>query len=413
MDRAAAQINTVVIAQNCGCVVHQSHAATRTDATPSHTDENDNVVAASEAVTGSPGMRHIHHSTPKMMISETMTWMVSRISSVMGGPVRWRLAWYPSFGGVNAIPGPGPTVHLGFIGAVQKLVGAVQNARMRQVRERARFCLAMLMVVTLLGVPACRRTRNYNQSSADATVQSLADMLKDGNVQQIPSLIHAEDPKMQELLDKLGPLFARLNKLSETLQEKYPDEFNALLELAADAGSTKLTESGRTSQNRDQWRERMTLMIADPFGTLDGEMERLSTMYVDDETFALTIDGQPAFGVGVLIRQAEDGKWYFHMPDNIPGLNSKLPKTEAEWRIMNSMLKSVTNGVEWTERRIAEEENAGQLEEIWGQLAIDVGPQLVLQWGLYEQATKSREARLKKEREAQTTTPADPSGDGG
>ncbi len=280
-------------------------------------------------------------------------------------------------------------------------------------RTAMRVCVLIAMAMVLTGLPGCRRTRAYNQSSADATVRSLADMLKDGNVQQIPSLIHAEDPKMQELLDKLGPLFARLHNLSETLQEKYPEEFNALLERAADAGSTKLADSGRTSQNRDQWRERMTLMIANPFGTLDGEMERLSTVYVDDETFALTIDGKPAFGVGVLIRQAEDGKWYFHMPDNIPGLNSQLPKTDAEWRIMNAMLKSVTNGIEWTERRIAEEKNAGQLEEIWGQLAIDVGPQLVLQWGLYEQATKAREARLKKEREAQAPTPSDPPQDGG
>lgn len=73
---------------------------------------------------------------------------------------------------------------------------------------------------------------------------------------------------------------------------------------------------------------------------------------------------------------------------------------------MNAMLKSVTNGVEWTERRITDEKNAGQLEEIWAQLAIDVGPALVVQWGLYEQATKARDARLQREK-AEAVPPAE------
>ncbi|MCC6909257.1 MAG: hypothetical protein IT430_15055 [Phycisphaerales bacterium] len=278
---------------------------------------------------------------------------------------------------------------------------------------RTRSSLVYLVVVAgllaCLALPGCRR-RSYSQASADATVQSLADMLKDGNVRQIPSLIRAQDPKMQELLDRLGPLFDRLYKLSETLQEKYPNEVEGLLARAAEAGSEKLAASGRTSRSGEQWRDRMTLIIADPFGTMDREMARVSTIYVDDETYALTIDGQPAFGVGILIRQAEDGKWYFHLPEYIPGLSSQMPQTDYEWRIMNSMFKSVTNGVEWTERRIAEE-NAGQLEEIWAQLALDVGPQLVMQWGLYEQATKAREARLQREKRAGSAPDAEPAED--
>jgi len=271
--------------------------------------------------------------------------------------------------------------------------------------------LLILLAVVIVAAPGCRRARSYSQSSADATVHSLADMLKDGNVHLIPSLIHAEDPKMQELLGRLSPLLHRMHRLSQSLREKYPEEFNALLEKAAAAGSEKLASSGPTTQGREQWEQRMTLMIADPFGMLDREMERVSTVYVDDETFALTIDDQPAFGVGVLIRQAADGKWYFHLPQNLPGLNSRLPRSEAEWRIMNAMVKSVTNGVEWTERRITEEKNAGQLEEVWAQLALEVGPGLVLQWGLYEQATKARDARLRKE-EAEASAPIE-TGEGG
>lgn len=266
--------------------------------------------------------------------------------------------------------------------------------------------LAVLLSAAVFFAPGCRRSRTYHQTSADATVHSLADMLKDGNVHLIPSLIRAEDPKMQELLVRLGPLFNRMNRLSQSLREKYPDEFDALLAKAAAAGSERIAASGRTAQDRGQWEERLTLMIADPFGMLDREMERVSTVYVDDETFALTIDDKPAFGVGVLIRQADDGKWYFHLPQNLPGLGSRLPQSDAEWRIMNAMLKSVTNGVEWTERRITDEKNAGQLEEIWAQLAIDVGPALVVQWGLYEQATKARDARLQREK-AEPVPPAE------
>jgi len=279
-------------------------------------------------------------------------------------------------------------------------------------RTHLRITVLLSLSLALLALSSCRRGGNYSQSNADATVRSLAEMLKDGNVRQIPSLIRAEDPKMEALLDKLGPLFDRLYNLSQTVQEKYPDEFQVLLEKAASAGSAKIADSDRTNQNRDQWRDRFTLMLANPFGTMDKEMERVSTMYVDDETYALTIDGKPAFGVGILIRQADDGKWYFHVPENIPGLGSRLPKSDAEWRILNAMLKSVTNGVEWTERRIAEEENAGRLEEIQAQLAIDVAPQLVVQFGLYERATKARDEREKKEKQAQQTPPPD-SGEGG
>lgn len=279
-------------------------------------------------------------------------------------------------------------------------------------RIHMRIAVLLSLALAVITLSSCRRGGSYSQSDADATVRSLAEMLKDGNVHQIPSLIHAEDPKMQELLDQLGPLFDRLYKLSQTVQEKYPDEFAALLEKAASAGSEKLADSGRTSQNRDQWRDRFTLMLADPFGMMDEEMDRLSTVYVDDDTCALTIDGKPAFGVGILIRQADDGKWYFHVPENVPGLGSRLPKSDAEWRILNAMLKSVTNGVEWTERRIAEEENAGRLEEIQAQLAIDVAPQLVVQWGLYDRATKARDEREKKEKQAQPPAPPD-SGEGG
>lgn len=272
--------------------------------------------------------------------------------------------------------------------------------------------LLLLLAVMCTMLTACRRTRNYSQHSADAVVRSLAEMIKEGNVRLIPSLIHADDPKMQELLAQLGPLFDRMYRLSQTLQEKYPGEFQALLEKAAEAGSEKIASSGRSSQSRGEWEERFTLLIADPFGMMDKQMERVSVVYVDDETFALTIDDKPAFGVGVLIREGKDGKWYFHLPQNIPGLNSRLPQSDAEWRIMNAMLRSVTNGVEWTERRISEEKNAGRLEEIWGQLAIDVGPALVVQWGLYEQATKARDARLQRER-VETAPPASDPREGG
>lgn len=275
-----------------------------------------------------------------------------------------------------------------------------------------RLALGAVTVVLLIAVlsatlTSCRRTRTYSQNSADGVVRSLAEMIKDGNVRLIPSLIHSDDPKMRELLAQLGPLFDRMYRLSQTLQEKYPDEFQALLEKAAAKGSEKIPSTGRSSQGRSEWEDRFTLLIADPFGMLDQQMDRVSVVYVDDETFALTIDDKPAFGVGVLIREGKDGKWYFHLPQNIPGLNSRLPQSDAEWRIMNAMLKSVTNGVEWTERRISEEKNAGQLEEIWGQLAIDVGPALVVQWGLYEQATKARDARLQREK-AEAAAPPEP-----
>lgn len=269
---------------------------------------------------------------------------------------------------------------------------------MNPTRQQTTAVLLAVLVMGMLLITGCKPGKKYNQGSAAATVRTMEQMIKDGNAHQLPTLIKAESEEMQRLLDQAQPIIERMHKLGLALQEKYPEEFEALVQRGIDASKEKFNEVTDARDDGDQWRDRATLLIADPFGMLEREMGRVETVYVDDDTYAMTIDGKPAFGVGILIRQAEDGKWYFSVPETIPGLSSQLPQTDAEWRIMSAMLKSVANGVEWTERKITDEKDAGTLEEIWAELAINVAPNLVIQWGIYETVTKRRKEREKAEK---------------
>jgi hypothetical protein len=265
---------------------------------------------------------------------------------------------------------------------------------MNVVRRWVGLLLVVASVLPMMA-PGCRG-KKYDQSSAAATVRSMQEMIKDGNAHQLPTLIKAENEDMQRLLEQARPIIDRMHKLGIALQEKYPDEFDALVERGVAAGKEKFNEVTNQRPDGEQWRDRVTLLIADPFGMLDREMTRVDTEYVSDDTYALTIDGKPAFGVGLLIRRdIETRKWFFEVPDTIPGLSAQLPKSDAEWRITSAMLKSVANGVEWTERKITDEKDAGTLEEIWAELAINVAPNLVIQWGIYESVVKRRKEREK------------------
>jgi len=205
----------------------------------------------------------------------------------------------------------------------------------------------------------------------------------------VPELIRADDERLDGLLDRAGGLAQRLVDLARTIEEEYPHLVEDAREMAETEGVERAEEEGRRRGRRD-WGLRLQRLLADPGETIDDEISRVSVVEIDEETFAVTIDDRPAFGVGLLlVRHPEDGKWYLDWPDRIPGLDTAMPRTDAEWRIMNAVFTSIGKGVEWAEIRVAEGD-LGSLEDVWEEAAKYVVPNIVVSWAIYEQALEHR-----------------------
>ncbi len=248
----------------------------------------------------------------------------------------------------------------------------------------------MLLIGALVSLTSCwGRKGTYDQTTPEATVESLTEMIKNGDLPRIPELIQAEDEMLTRTLRSTAVILLRMQALSEKIKKEYPDEVDALFERIKKDAMETVQKKGEERGQTD-WGDRLQAFLIDPGSMFDEQTSRIGVAYVDDETYAVTFDGQPAFGVGMLIRQnPDDLNWYFVWPENIPGLNTKMPKTDAEWKILRSLLKSVANGVEWTEKTI-DEGKAKDLDAVWEQTMRNVGPNLAIGWMLYERALKKR-----------------------
>ncbi|MBL1217641.1 MAG: hypothetical protein D8M59_09110 [Planctomycetes bacterium] len=250
--------------------------------------------------------------------------------------------------------------------------------------------MMLLVMAGLLAVTTgCRRT--YDQSSAEAVMESARAMVEDGQVAQLPKLIYARTERERAMYDKCGYLLDRMYRLSERIREEFPEEVAELKDEGIEKAQEVAQEQDRRRGNDNVWQEWVAGFLSDPFGMLDKQMARVEVVEVDDLRSAVTVDGMPAFGVGLVIRKGDgdDPNWYFELPTSIPMVNQQMPQTEAEWKIIGAMLKSVANSVSWIEESIDSGE-AESLKDV-GQEAFEmVAPTLFMQWSLYDRAVKAR-----------------------
>lgn len=246
---------------------------------------------------------------------------------------------------------------------------------------------AAAAALALLLLPACDRTREYNQNTPEATLSSLFEMIGDGNIHRLPELIYTDDPQLRAALDDVGLLLQRVYSLGEEIRTQYPEDVARLRAEYEALAVEKARQMAEERGGEELWL-RLQLFLTDPQVAAENEIDRLGVVEIDEETFAVTIDNRPAFGVGLLMIRRE-GRWYFEFPQNLPGLGTSMPQTDAEWRIMRSILKSIANGVSWTEREV-ETGGIRNLDRVWRQAAEDVFPPIVTGWMIYEQALKAR-----------------------
>lgn len=210
------------------------------------------------------------------------------------------------------------------------------------------WVLASAMAVVLGG---CDRPKKYSQETPDDVLRSAAEMIRDGQTQRLPDLIHADNEQMRRMLDQLGRLFGNMQKLAAAAQQRFPDDMakmKAEAERRAASGDANpllaglLGEGGggRRGGPEDEgaMRDLINRLFADPYGWLEQNAERLSAEQITDDQATILLDGEPLIPIIGLPMIEREGKWYVALPTNMPPLNQGWPRTKQQWDILRSVV---------------------------------------------------------------------------
>lgn len=224
----------------------------------------------------------------------------------------------------------------------------------------------MLICVGVLG--ACTRDP-YPQGTPQETLASAQLMVKNGEAEKIPRLVHADNPDMRRWLNTVGRLMGDLETLSGSIRERYPQEVEALqaraVQAAKEGRATSLigqlvqqsrgaakggvglgpgrgsrgAQARERSQIKDDFNDGLARLFADPYAILSDAEGRLTVEEVDDETAAILWDQKPVLPpLGMVMRKEEDGKWFIVLPTNVPGAEKFLPKDSEQWEILGKLV---------------------------------------------------------------------------
>ena len=192
--------------------------------------------------------------------------------------------------------------------------------------------------------------REYPQATPEASLEAVYEMVLAGDAGRLPELIHSESAAMRGALDDLAVLCRELQELAEAASEVFPEESVRLSAvMRADPGAAFgaiRPRGGNLDPTAGPARDSLRLLLADPYGWILAERERLSVAVIDDSRAAVLRDGRPVFGIGMLMRRGEDERWRVELPLRIPGGARFTPQNDDEWRIVGSMLRVFAGAVE-------------------------------------------------------------------
>jgi hypothetical protein len=82
-------------------------------------------------------------------------------------------------------------------------------------------------------------------------------------------------------------------------------------------------------------------LFADPYGWVRESEKRLTTTFLTDTSVALLWDEKPILPpIGMVMRRDDkDGRWYFALPTNLPGVSNFMPKTKEQFEIFGGLIK--------------------------------------------------------------------------
>lgn len=219
---------------------------------------------------------------------------------------------------------------------------------------------AAIGLSVLMTLSGCSRD-DYAQSTPEETIASATKMVEQGDAEKLPNLIYADNQDMRRLLNTLGRLTGHMEQLAIELNTRFPEETAELARRAEEAAkqgkSTSLigqlaqqgrrqggrrnrnTRPGERQEQREQFDDAITRLFADPYSFLKDNDGRLTTAYLTDDSVALLWDGKPVLQpIGMVMNKAPDGKWYFVLPTNAPGISGFMPKTPEQYKLMGQMI---------------------------------------------------------------------------
>lgn len=234
---------------------------------------------------------------------------------------------------------------------------------MRFISRSFRVVLASV-VALVFGVAMTGCSDEYGQDTPEQTIATARMLVNEGKAKNLGNLIYAENEQWRKLMRRTGVFLGNVQKLGAAIEEAFPKEVAEMRErakkAAAEGKATSLLGSltkqampgARRKRPSEKDRQEMDTAVndairrlfADPYGWLRESENRLTTVYANDNTVALQWDGQMVMPpLGMVMRKAEDGKWYFVLPTNIPGLSQFMPKTDKEFAMWGSLIKTFDN----------------------------------------------------------------------
>lgn len=220
-------------------------------------------------------------------------------------------------------------------------------------------CKLILVIAASFVLAACSRDADYSQATPEDTIATAKLMVERGEASKLDRLIYADSKEMRALMRRVGVMLGHLQELASSIQAQFPDDvakMKSKVEKAAKEGRATslfsqfaqeaMPQQGRRRRDgpprggeKEAFNVAIQQLFADPYGWLDESASRLTTEYLTDDKVSLRWDGKSILPpVGMHMKLAEDGKWYFALPTGFPGANRILPKTTDEYKIWASLI---------------------------------------------------------------------------
>ena len=218
-------------------------------------------------------------------------------------------------------------------------------------------------VATLIAVLLSGCDRGPDRSTPEGTIAAARWAVERGEARRIGDYIFADNEDTKRLFRRLGVFLGNVQRLGETIQAKFPSEVEALRvaaeKAAAEGKSTSLVSQltsqmrpGRGRRNappamaaddsaRQAFDNALKNLFADPYGWVRESEKRLTTTFLTDTSVALLWDEKPILPpIGMVMRRDDkDGRWYFALPTNLPGVSNFMPKTKEQFEIFGGLIK--------------------------------------------------------------------------
>lgn len=184
----------------------------------------------------------------------------------------------------------------------------------------------------------------YDASTPQAALDSMCQMIVDGRPEMLGGMLHiearditfadgvTEASAIADVTKEAGEMLGQLYRVAGKLRERFPAEVQRELERAATG----------VGPARDDGADLIDRLLTDPLGLMDEQRQRLTVEDLGDGTAALLIDGKPAFGFGLQMRQV-DGTWKVDLPIEL--LQRFRPNTREEWGVLANMMLSIENSL--------------------------------------------------------------------